>query len=109
MQPFSSEDRLLAWLRGRPGTSLVGDDAALVPGRGPFAVTVDSQISGVHFPAGLDAALVARRLLAVNLSDLAAMGAAPAYGFLALATPPGFALRRFFTAFLAACGRRGVE
>ncbi len=53
-------------------------------------------------------ALVARRLLAVNLSDLAAMGAAPAYAFLALAAPPGFDHRRFFRALLAACRRYGV-
>src|SRR6185436_12693499 len=72
-------------------------------------VTTDSQIEGVHFPPGLDPALVARRLLAVNLSDLAAMGAEPRHAFLALAAPPGFAHRRFFRALLAACRLQGVE
>jgi thiamine-monophosphate kinase len=108
-QQLTGEDRLLAWLRRRLGPSLLGDDAALLPDRGPFAVTVDSQVSGVHFPAGLDPALVARRLLAVNLSDLAAMGAAPAYALLALASPPDYPLRRFFLALLGACRRHGVE
>jgi len=98
-----SEDRLLAWLRGRVGPgSLAGDDAAVLP-RGAWAVTVDSQIAGVHVDPGVDPALLARRLLAVNLSDLAAMGALPAYAFLALSAVRGFDHRRFFRAFLAAC------
>jgi thiamine-monophosphate kinase len=97
------EDDLLRWLRRRFDLSLIGDDAAVLPAGGPFVVTVDSQIEGTHFPAGLDPAQVARRLLAVNLSDLAAMGAAPAYAFLALTAPHGFAYRRFFAALLAAC------
>jgi thiamine-monophosphate kinase len=104
-----SEDRLLRWLRGSPGTSLIGDDAAVLPAGGPFAVTVDSQIAGVHFTPDLDPALLARRLLAVNLSDLAAMGAHPAYAFLALAAPAGFDHRRFFRAFLTACRRAALQ
>jgi thiamine-monophosphate kinase len=72
---------------------------------GPFAVTMDSQIAGVHFVADLDPALLAPRLLAVNLSDLAAMGAEPAYAFLALSTTPEFDHRRFFRALIAACQR----
>src|SRR6185503_17175574 len=50
----------------------------------------------------LDPALVARRLVAVNVSDLAAVGAAPAYGLLALSAPPGFDHRRFFRGISAA-------
>lgn len=106
-----SEDRLLAWLRGRlarDGEPLLGDDAALLPAVGPWAATVDSQIAGVHYPPDTDPAVVARRLLAVNLSDLAAMGAEPAYALLALSVPPGFDHRRFFTALLAACRAHGV-
>ncbi|MFL6234895.1 MAG: thiamine-phosphate kinase [Thermoanaerobaculia bacterium] len=105
--PPADENRLIDWLRRQPGGALLGDDAAVLP-VGSFAVTIDHQISGVHFPPGLDPATVARRLLAVNLSDLAAMGAAPAYAFLALAAPPGFDHRRFFTALLAACRRHGL-
>lgn len=105
--PPADENRLIDWLRRQPGGALIGDDAAVLPA-GSFAVTVDHQISGVHFPPGLDPALAARRLLAVNLSDLAAMGGSPAYAFLALAAPPGFDHRRFFTALLAACRRHGL-
>lgn len=103
MTPLSGEDRLLHWLRTRLEEPLIGDDAAVLPAGGPFAVTVDSQIEGVHFPPGLDAGVLARRLLAVNLSDLAAMGAAPAYAFLALSAAPGFDHERFFLSLLAAC------
>jgi len=111
------EDRLLAWLRRRlpvgsplgetdtPLRSLIGDDAAVLPAGGPFAVTVDSQIAGVHFVPDLPPAQLAARLLAVNLSDLAAMGALPAYAFLALTAAPGFDHRRFFRGLLAACAR----
>jgi thiamine-monophosphate kinase len=112
------EDELLAWLAGRlaaDGLSLIGDDAALLPlhdgkgGRtggdrqGDWAVTVDSQIAGTHFPPDLDSSVVARRLLAVNLSDLAAIGAEPVYALLALNAPPGFDHRRFLGAFADAC------
>lgn len=90
------------------GGPSIGDDAAVLPAGGPFAVTVDSQIAGVHFVPDLDPALLAPRLLAVNLSDLAAMGAAPAYAFLALSTLPDFDHRRFFLALLTACRKHGV-
>ncbi|HEX4959772.1 MAG TPA: thiamine-phosphate kinase [Thermoanaerobaculia bacterium] len=107
--PRTGEDRLLHWLRGRLATSLIGDDAAILPPLGEIVVTVDSQIAGVHFPPDLAPADLARRLLAVNLSDLAAMGAIPAYGFLALSTPAGFDHKRLFVSLLAACRRYGVS
>jgi thiamine-monophosphate kinase len=119
---LQGEDRLLRWLRRRidgprqqPGLSraaappLLGDDAAVLPARGPFAVTVDSQIAGVHFVHRLDPAVIAERLLAVNLSDLAAMGATPEYAFLALTAPPELDHRRFFRALLAACARHRMR
>jgi thiamine-monophosphate kinase len=111
--PKRSEDRLLSWLRDRIAEEwgeepFLGDDAAVLPTRS-FAVTVDSQIAGVHFPEDLPEPVLARRLLAVNLSDLAATGAVPAYGFLALSAIEGFGHRRFFKAFLSACRSFGVR
>lgn len=100
-----SEDTLLRWLRARLDPCLLGDDAAVLSTDGPFVVTMDSQIAGVHFVEDLDPALLAPRLLAVNLSDLAAMGAEPAHAFLALSTPPEFDHRRFFRALIEACRR----
>jgi thiamine-monophosphate kinase len=108
---IGGEDRLIAWLRrtlGPPASGLLGDDAAMLPLDGEWALTVDSQIEGTHFLRGLDPAVVARRLLAVNLSDLAAVGAAPAYALLALAAPPGFDHRRFLRAFAGAVRAAGV-
>lgn len=106
-----SEDELLIWLRAQPGTELLGDDAARLPAR-PGAVwlaTTDSQIAGVHVPPDLDPELLARRLLQVNLSDLAASAAEPAYALAAVSAPAGFDHRRFFDALLAACAGAGVR
>lgn len=104
---MDGEDRLIAWLRRRTSSTLIGDDAAILPA-GPFAITVDTQIAGVHVAVDPDPAAMARRLLAVNLSDLAAMGAQPAYAFLALMAPPSFDHRRFLTALTRAAGEAGV-
>ncbi|MGE5624076.1 MAG: thiamine-phosphate kinase [Bacillota bacterium] len=67
----------------------VGDDAALlrVPPGQELAVTTDSLVAGVHFPENLDPEAIGHRALAANLSDLAAMGAAPAWVLLALTLP----------------------
>jgi thiamine-monophosphate kinase len=108
--PGGGEDELVGWLRGRLGKAgdLLGDDAAMLRLAGEWALTTDSQIAGTHFLPGVEAAVVARRLLAVNLSDLAAVGAEPAYALLALAAPPGFEHRVFLRAFTEACRRAGV-
>lgn len=67
----------------------IGDDAALlrVPLDHELAVSTDSLIAGVHFPDDFAADAVAHRALAANLSDLAAMGATPAWALLALTLP----------------------
>jgi thiamine-monophosphate kinase len=73
-----------------PGTALgVGDDAALLRvGRGSeLAVSADMLVEGRHFLAKADAALLGHKSLAVNLSDMAAMGARPRWATLALALP----------------------
>jgi len=58
-----------------------GDDCALLmpPKNQLLAVSIDTLIEGVHFPKNLDAYEIAHKSLAVNLSDLAAMGASPAW------------------------------
>jgi thiamine-monophosphate kinase len=65
----------------------IGDDAAVLAVNGHVAVTVDTLVAGVHFPDGCAPALLGYRLMAVNLSDLAAMGAQPRWGTLALTLP----------------------
>ena len=67
---------------GAPAFGLSDDAAVYDPPAGrALVITKDVMAAGVHFPADEDATLVARKLLRVNLSDLAAMGAAP-HGYL---------------------------
>lgn len=109
---MSREEEVISWLRRlQPlaGLEVPGDDAAIV-GRGTAAraLTVDQQIAGIHVPADLDVAVWARRLLAVNLSDLAAMGARPRAALLTLAVPPTFPVRPFLRATVRTCRRYGL-
>jgi thiamine-monophosphate kinase len=67
----------------------VGDDAAILqcPAGAELVAAVDTLVEGVHFPRGSPPASIGHRALAVNLSDLAAMGARPAWALLALTLP----------------------
>ncbi|MDZ7825218.1 MAG: thiamine-phosphate kinase [Gammaproteobacteria bacterium] len=74
-----------------PDSVLVGpgDDAAVLRADPDteWVLTTDSLVEGHHFPEGLPPRLLARRALAVNLSDLAAMGADPGAYLVALTCP----------------------
>jgi len=91
-----------------------GDDAAAIePVRGALeVVTTDAQVDGVHFDRRFvppDA--IGHRALAVNLSDLAAMGARPRAALLSMALPPTLeldAFDRIVDGFLALAARYGV-
>jgi thiamine-monophosphate kinase len=76
---------------GAPGRAPlgIGDDCALLaPGaEGAFAVSTDMLVEGRHFFSDVDPAALGHKALAVNLSDLAAMGARPVGFTLALALP----------------------
>ncbi len=67
----------------------IGDDAALctVPVGMQLVTSVDTLVSGVHFPSNTAAFDIGYKALAVNLSDLAAMGATPKWFTLALTCP----------------------
>jgi len=67
----------------------IGDDGAIVePARGKHQVQViDTLVEGVHFPLAASAADIGYRVVAVNLSDIAAMGARPRWMTLALTLP----------------------
>jgi thiamine-monophosphate kinase len=67
----------------------IGDDAALLnlPQGTDLAASVDTIVAGRHFPQMSDARSIGHRALAVNLSDMAAMGATPAWATLALTMP----------------------
>src|SRR5690242_1482285 len=85
---FERIRRFFAPLAGPGGLGLV-DDAGLVdcrPGK-RLVVTADAIVSGVHYLPEDPPDLVARKLLRVNLSDLAAMGARPLHYLLTTALP----------------------
>ena len=67
----------------------IGDDCALLAGRAGFewAVTTDLLVEGIHFLPDVDPRSLGHKSLAVNLSDLAACGAAPVCFFLSIAVP----------------------
>lgn len=85
-----------------PGAYGLRDDAAVLAGG--LVVTVDTLVAGVHFRVDDPADTIARKVLRVNLSDLAAMGATPGHYLLSAQwpTPPTSAWIDAFTAALAA-------
>lgn len=74
----------------RPGFEVLlgnGDDATVVRSSENLVMSIDTSISGVHFPTNTTPADIAWKALAVNLSDIAAMGAQPQGFLLALTLP----------------------
>jgi thiamine-monophosphate kinase len=67
----------------------IGDDGAVleIPGGRQLVVCTDTLVAGVHFPSDTSPDAIGYKALAVNLSDLAAMGAEPAWVFMALTLP----------------------
>jgi thiamine-monophosphate kinase len=87
---FNLIDRIRTRVRDRDDVVLgIGDDAALlqVPPGMQLVVTADTLNAGVHFPEATAPADIGWKSLAVNLSDLAAMGATPAWCTLSLSLP----------------------
>lgn len=96
-----------------PATVLgVGDDCALLSYEaGELAITVDTLVSGVHFLPEVEPESLGHKALAVNLSDLAAMGAEPRWATLALTLPKVDEawLAAFAGGLFALAARHGVE
>ncbi len=110
---FSLIDRIRARAPTRPDVVLgIGDDAALlhVPGGHELVLSTDTLVAGVHFPIETAAADIGWKSLAVNLSDLAAMGAAPTWMSLALTLPDADAdwLDGFLDGFCELAAEHGV-
>ncbi len=100
--------------RATPGALLgVGDDAALLQVRegNVLAVSTDMLVSGTHFFADADPYLLGHKTLAVNLSDMAAMGATPRWATLAIALPDVDEawLEKFSAGFFSLAQQHGVE
>ena len=79
----------------------IGDDCAIVAPRedSHLAFSIDTLISGIHFPHHTPAGAIAHKALAVNLSDLAAMGAEPAWFTLSLTLPQELAKNQWLAEF----------
>jgi thiamine-monophosphate kinase len=100
--------------RPTPGAVLgPGDDAAILRARRghDLVVTTDMLVAGRHFRPDADPSRLGHKALAVNLSDLAAMGAVPRWATMALALPrsdPRW-LGAFADGFLRLARRHGVD
>lgn len=90
----------------------VGDDCALLapPAGMELVVTSDTLVEGVHFQQGADPKALGHKSLAVNLSDLAAMGATPSWVTLALTLPETdpLWLKSFSSGFLSLASKHSV-
>ncbi len=89
MHEFELIERFFRRAGGRRVVLGIGDDGAILdlPGGRQLLAVVDTLVEGVHFPQGMAAADVGYRAVAVNLSDIAAMGGTPAWMTLALTLP----------------------
>jgi thiamine-monophosphate kinase len=91
----------------------IGDDCALlaIPEGYDLAVTTDTMVEGVHFFAGAEPEALGHKLLAVNLSDLASVGAKPLSVTLALTMPKADEdwLKAFSRGFLALAEKHQVD
>ncbi len=91
----------------------IGDDAAIlkVPAGKLLAISIDTLVAGVHFPHTTSAQDIAWKSVAVNLSDLAAMGATPAWLTLALTLPTVDEtwLADFANSFYQICDRYSIS
>lgn len=114
MNEFELIERFFARAPRSPSVHLgVGDDAALMGARPGWelAVTVDMLVAGRHFLPDTDPEGLGHKTLAVNLSDLAAMGAVPRWALLACALPaadPAW-LEAFARGFLRLAETHGVD
>lgn len=114
MDEFEIIAKIFAPLAAAPGAFGLMDDAAIIPARPghDLVVTTDQIAEGTDFFPGDLADLVARKALRVNLSDLAAKGAEPAFYLLNLALPSGVSmdwLKRFAAGLAQDQDRFGVS
>jgi len=100
--------------RSTPSAELgIGDDAALlrISAGMELVISTDMLVSSTHFFPDVDPVLLGHKTLAVNLSDLAAMGATPRWATLALSLPEADEtwLKKFSEGFFALADLHGVE
>lgn len=116
IRAVATEFELIQRYFTRPAKSVlvgVGDDCALckVPDGLALAISTDMLVEGTHFFSGADPRKLGHKTLAVNLSDIAAMGADPRWATLAIALPEADEawVAAFAAGFFAIADRFGVE
>ena len=99
-----SERDLIARIRDR--FPRAGDDAAII---GNQVITTDMLIEDVDFTRAIPQRFIARKSLAVNLSDLAAMGATPSHAVVALGAPEWLDVDEFLDAIAESANEHRIE
>jgi thiamine-monophosphate kinase len=99
-----SERDLIARIRDR--FPRAGDDAAVIDNQ---VITTDMLIEDVDFTRAIPQRFIARKSLAVNLSDLAAMGATPSYAVVALGAPEWVDVDSFLDAIAESASEHRIE
>ena len=106
---FSRIARYFRPLAGAGALDLADDAAVFAPPPGrELVISADAMVEGVHFLPGTEASKVARKLIRVNLSDLAAMGAAP-LGYLVTLSVPRALTDNWFAGFAAGLAQDQAE
>lgn len=104
-------DQLAGWFAGVRDVPVgIGDDAAVLEfGGRQVAITCDPVVAGVHFEPDADARHVGHKAIGRNLSDLAAMGAEPAFAVVSVLLPAGADREGVFTGLRDAARAAGVQ
>jgi thiamine-monophosphate kinase len=98
---FTLIARHFAPLAGAAGLGLLDDAAVFTPPPGrELVITADAMVAGVHFPPDDPPRLIGQKLLRVNLSDIAAMGATP-FGYVLTVSAPRGTAEDWFAGFAA--------
>jgi thiamine-monophosphate kinase len=93
---FGLIDRLAGLVPGSTAVVGIGDDAAVldVGGADYLLATIDMLVENVHFDLqDTEPRIIGRRALAINVSDIAAMGGEPSFALISLALPPSCSAR----------------
>lgn len=99
----TAEHRLIEWIRDCAGNTGIGDDCAVLPGQ--LLVTSDTLVEGTHFLTSIvSPADLGWKSVAVNLSDIAAMGGRPRHIIVSLTMPEHFKVDEFRELFSSMVG-----
>jgi thiamine-monophosphate kinase len=92
--PTTQEHSIIHQIKDWTGSKFIGDDCAMLPGQ--VLATVDTLVEGTHFLTSISSFEdIGWKSVAVNLSDIAAMGGVPEYMLVSLTLPASFTRHEF--------------